>query len=172
VIRSDDADGGLVLTADAPGTALRRTSQAPGTRVAKWRRLCDDLTARAETLRRLRDEISPKAAALETRAKELDARAADLDTQIRRSEMLAAELAHGSTDLAQRDEDSKQDRIRLGQADQRRQRRGTLEDYELCLDGSRGSRVKEVGVEQLVQAGVEERHAEEEPDQQQSARGR
>ena len=53
VIQNDESDGGLVLTADAPGTALRRTSQAPGTRVAKWRRLCDDLTARAETLRKL-----------------------------------------------------------------------------------------------------------------------
>ena len=58
---------GLTLTADAPGTALRRPSQVPSTDAERWRRLCADLSTRAEQLRRLRDDIGPRTAALDQR---------------------------------------------------------------------------------------------------------
>lgn len=72
---------GFVLTSPAPGTALHPTPREVSDRGQRWRRVCDVLAARAETLRSLRDQLANRAAALDARAAQLDARERELAAQ-------------------------------------------------------------------------------------------
>ena len=89
----------------------------------------------------------------------------------REPEREAGDRPEADRDLRERDEQPQQERVRLHRPDEERDRRDPLERVELPVDRGRAGRVEERRIEELVDAGVQERDAGEEADGHEGRRG-